>query len=73
MKFLSAGACLLSCLAAVVLGDSIKVPGESPLEFCNANRDDDLVQIEKIDISPNPPKAYALPPALLYHYAPSWY
>ncbi|KFG81973.1 phosphatidylglycerol [Metarhizium anisopliae] len=55
MKLLSAIAWLATCLT-VVAADSLKVPGESPLEFCNSNRDHDAVQIEKVDISPNPPK-----------------
>ncbi|KID85682.1 phosphatidylglycerol / phosphatidylinositol transfer protein [Metarhizium guizhouense ARSEF 977] len=55
MKRLSAIAWLATCLT-VVAADSLKVPGESPLEFCNSNRDHDAVQIDKVDISPNPPK-----------------
>ncbi|PHH89866.1 hypothetical protein CDD83_5071 [Cordyceps sp. RAO-2017] len=55
MKYLSAIAWLTTCLTAVA-ADSLKVPGESPLEFCNANRDHDAIKIEKVDISPNPPK-----------------
>jgi len=34
-----------------------KVPGESPLELCPGEHDHDLVQIESVDLSPNPPKA----------------
>ncbi|KAH6631594.1 ML domain-containing protein [Chaetomium tenue] len=37
--------------------DNLKVPGESPLEFCDANRDNDLLTIDKVDLSPNPPLA----------------
>jgi len=67
MRFSTTVACLSACLAApatavAIWGDSVsalgglKVPGESPLEFCNADRDDDLVVFEKIDVAPNPPK-----------------
>lgn len=34
-----------------------KVPGENPLEFCDANRDDDILSIDKVTLSPNPPQA----------------
>ena len=41
--------------------DDNKVPGESPLELCPGDHDKDLVQIESVDLSPNPPKAYVRP------------
>jgi hypothetical protein len=34
------------------------VPGDSPLEFCPGDHSKDLVTIESVDLSPNPPKAY---------------
>jgi hypothetical protein len=37
------------------VGDS--VPGENPLVFCS-NPDDDLIIINKVDLTPNPPKPY---------------
>jgi hypothetical protein len=36
--------------------DDHKVPGDSPLEFCPGDHSDDLVEINKVDLSPNPPK-----------------
>ncbi|CAH0019272.1 unnamed protein product [Clonostachys rhizophaga] len=36
---------------------SLKVPGESPAEFCNADRDQDLVQVQLLSTDPNPVKA----------------
>ncbi|OAQ96684.1 hypothetical protein LLEC1_02206 [Akanthomyces lecanii] len=57
MKFPSAGSGIVACLATVVLGGSLKVPGESPVEFCDADRESDLVNVQKIDIAQNPPKA----------------
>lgn len=55
MKFFS-NVLMAFCLAAVAVGGDLKVPGDSPVEFCHADRDIDLIQIEKLDISPNPPK-----------------
>lgn len=69
MRFSTAVACLSACLAApatalAIWGDSahafdsnLKVPGENPIEFCNADRDDNLIVIDKVDLAPNPPKA----------------
>lgn len=56
MKFFS-NALVAFGLAAVALGQDLKVPGDSLVEFCNANRENDILQIEKLDISPNPPIA----------------
>lgn len=36
--------------------DDLKIPGESPLEFCPGDHSKDLVEITKVDLSPNPPK-----------------
>lgn len=43
--------------------DDRKIPGESPLELC-AGKDHsvDILTIEKVDLSPNPPEAYVPPP-----------
>ena len=41
---------------SITPSESLKVPGESPLEFCNADHDDELLTIEKVDLAPNPPK-----------------
>ena len=43
-----------------VLNDdkSLAVPGENPLVFCEDPKDDILI-VEKVDLSPNPPEAYA--------------
>ncbi|KAK5633850.1 hypothetical protein RRF57_009564 [Xylaria bambusicola] len=41
----------------VVVNEANKVPGDSPLEFCNAERSQDTVTIEKVDLLPNPPEA----------------
>ncbi|KAH8164001.1 hypothetical protein CIB48_g4225 [Xylaria polymorpha] len=41
----------------VIVNDAQKVPGDSPLQFCDANHDEDTVHIDKVDLSPNPPEA----------------
>ena len=40
-----------------VLDEALAVPGENPLEFCEEANDYTL-EIEKVDLSPNPPKPY---------------
>ncbi|PVH83325.1 putative Phosphatidylglycerol/phosphatidylinositol transfer protein [Cadophora sp. DSE1049] len=68
MKFsLSLISLLLSGLVAVeglsLFGDSQKilgggaVPGDNPLTFCQEQHDDDILTLEKVDLSPNPPEA----------------
>lgn len=42
-----------------------KIPGESPLEYCVGDHSDDLITINKVDLTPNPPKAYVRCPTLL--------
>ncbi|KAH6607765.1 putative phosphatidylglycerol/phosphatidylinositol transfer protein precursor [Trichoderma cornu-damae] len=68
MRFSATVTYLCACLAApatalAIWGDSasaldtsLKVPGDNPIEFCNANHDGDLIQIRKVDLAPNPPK-----------------
>jgi hypothetical protein len=41
----------------VIANDDLKIPGDSPLELCQGEHKDDLVQIEKVDLDPNPPAA----------------
>lgn len=47
----------------------LKVLGTSPFEFCDADRDEDLTVINKIDIAPNPPKAWVRAFSLLLMYS----
>jgi hypothetical protein len=42
--------------------DELDVPGQNPLKFCEANRDDDLITIENVVLTPNPPEAYVYSP-----------
>jgi len=37
------------------LDDDLKVPGDNPLEFCQAPHDDDLFVIKHVNLKPNPP------------------
>ena len=41
----------------VTVKEEYKVPGDNPLYFC-ADPADYLLQIEKVDLDPNPPKPY---------------
>lgn len=38
-------------------GDDLNVPGQNPLQFCDADRSDDIIEIEKVVLTPNPPEA----------------
>ncbi|KAI0447541.1 phosphatidylinositol transfer protein [Xylaria telfairii] len=40
----------------VSVNDAQKVPGDSPLQFCDKDHQEDTVLIEKVDLSPNPPE-----------------
>jgi len=47
----------------VVINEDFKVPGDNPLYFCSDPKDD-IVQIKKVDLSPNPPVPYVYPRCL---------
>jgi len=40
-----------------VLGDGEAVPGVNPLSFCKKDHDNDLLALEHVDLTPNPPAA----------------
>jgi len=42
-----------------VLGDGAAVPGDNPLTYCKKDHDDDLLVLEKVNLTPNPPLKYA--------------
>ncbi|KAK3306585.1 ML domain-containing protein [Chaetomium strumarium] len=42
---------------SLVARNELDVPGQNPLKFCDANRDDDLISIEEVVLTPNPPEA----------------
>jgi hypothetical protein len=39
-----------------------RVPGDSPLEFCDKDHSEDTVHIEQVDLLPNPPETYVYIP-----------
>lgn len=43
------------------LGDGDAVPGDNPLKYCKKDHDDDILVLEKVDLTPNPPLKYDLP------------
>ena len=43
---------------SVIIKDELDVPGQSPLKFCEADRDQDIITIEEVVLEPNPPQAY---------------
>lgn len=44
----------------ITVKEEYKVPGDNPLYFCG-DPADDILKIEKVDLSPNPPKPYVCP------------
>jgi len=42
---------------SLVKRGDLDVPGQSPLKFCDADRDDDIITIDEVILTPNPPKA----------------
>lgn len=41
--------------AQKALGDGGAVPGDNPLTYCKKEHDDDLLVLEKVNLTPNPP------------------
>ncbi|KAL2147787.1 hypothetical protein VTI28DRAFT_5559 [Corynascus sepedonium] len=41
----------------LVSRDDLDVPGQNPLKFCEANRGTDIITIEEVILTPNPPQA----------------
>jgi len=37
------------------LGDGESVPGDNPLTYCKASHGDDLLVLDHVNLSPNPP------------------
>ncbi|KAG5989415.1 hypothetical protein E4U43_004506 [Claviceps pusilla] len=40
--------------------EDLKIPGESPLEYCPNKKTDGYIEINRVDLLPNPPAAYVL-------------
>lgn len=47
----------------VTVNEDLKIPGDSPLELCPKAHDEDIITIDKVDLVPNPPKAYVRYPS----------
>ncbi|KAI0429377.1 phosphatidylinositol transfer protein [Xylaria sp. FL1042] len=71
MRFLSA-ACIAALSASnlvsagnwfgtggVTPNEAQKVPGDSPLQFCESDHSQDIMHIENVDLLPNPPESGA--------------
>lgn len=71
MRFSTFAACMTALVAPVAAAsiangqspnlqrrgdDDLNVPGDSPLQFCPGDHVKDLVEIKRVDLSPNPPK-----------------
>ena len=41
-----------------VLGDGENVPGENPLSYCQADHSDDILVLDHVNLTPNPPHAH---------------
>lgn len=41
----------------VVVNEDLKIPGSSPLELCDKAHDEDILEIQNVDLVPNPPQA----------------
>ncbi len=61
ISLLSASATALSVSRrndqSIVVNDELDVPGQSPLKFCEADRANDIITIEEVVLTPNPPQA----------------
>jgi len=44
----------------IAIKDDLSVPGENPLEYCS-DPSDYLLEIDNVDLDPNPPQAYVKP------------
>jgi hypothetical protein len=40
------------------LGDGEAVPGDNPLTYCKAEHGDDILVLDHVNLTPNPPQAY---------------
>lgn len=41
-----------------VLGDGEAVPGNNPLTYCQKDHSSDILDLEHVNLTPNPPKKY---------------
>jgi len=52
----------------ITIQDDLDVPGQSPLKFCKPDRKDDIITIDKVVLTPNPPEAYVSSSAFCFIY-----
>ena len=60
IALLAAGTSALSIRSdgqSLVRRDELDVPGQSPLKFCEADRAKDIITIDEVILTPNPPQA----------------
>lgn len=60
IALLVAGASALSVRSdgqSLARRDEFDVPGQSPLKFCEADRANDIITIDEVVLTPNPPQA----------------
>ncbi|RFU29737.1 hypothetical protein B7463_g6614, partial [Scytalidium lignicola] len=56
---LSAGGFSWPGQSVVAQEDKVPIPGDNPLTYCNANHDDDILILDHVNLTPNPPAAGA--------------
>lgn len=49
-----------SSIEVAPFDEALKVPGDNPLQHCKDPKDD-ILDLESVDLSPNPPKPYVQP------------
>jgi hypothetical protein len=47
------------------LGDGEAVPGVNPLKYCSKDHTSEVFDLDYVNLNPNPPVAYVLPPSSL--------
>lgn len=57
---------LASAAVDITASSGSKVPGESPLEYCEDTHNH-ILELEKINLIPNPPIPYVSSPYLVYY------
>jgi hypothetical protein len=62
LALLTAGASAYSIFrgdeqSIIIKDDELDVPGQSPLRFCGTDRSNDIITIETVVLTPNPPQA----------------
>ena len=52
---------LCSNTQQLISNADLKVPGDSPLEYCEADHTSDILTLEYFNVDPNPPLPYGCP------------